>query len=163
MSLLLHGEVTDRHVDIFDREAATSGNPKFFLGTDSATHAVGDKETACGCAGIFNAPVALEFYATVFYEQGGKKVFHMNTGILPSGARVKPIQCYAILFLRVVGMFAVESYAAVRRFVFVESHSRREVSRAFGLSRETVSNKANLRKAARLCPKNLTPSRAREI
>lgn len=36
-------------------------------------------------------------------------------------------------------MFAVESYAAVRRFVFVEGHSRREVARVFGLSRETVA------------------------
>ncbi|WP_288037328.1 dihydroorotase [Acidiphilium sp.] len=52
------------------RRAATSGNPKFFLGTDSAPHAVGNKESACGCAGIFNAPVALEAYATVFDEEG---------------------------------------------------------------------------------------------
>ena len=52
------------------RKAATSGGPKFFLGTDSAPHAVGDKESACGCAGIFNAPVALETYATVFEEEG---------------------------------------------------------------------------------------------
>jgi len=51
------------------RRAATSGNPKFFLGTDSAPHAVGDKESACGCAGIFNAPVALQCYATVFEEE----------------------------------------------------------------------------------------------
>ncbi len=50
------------------RKAATAGNPKFFLGTDSAPHAVGDKESACGCAGIFNAPVALETYASVFDE-----------------------------------------------------------------------------------------------
>ncbi|NDV89458.1 dihydroorotase [Aurantimonas aggregata] len=52
------------------RHAATSGNPKFFLGTDSAPHAVGEKESACGCAGIFNAPVALETYAAVFEEEG---------------------------------------------------------------------------------------------
>lgn len=39
-------------------EAATSGNPKFFLGTDSAPHPKGDKETACGCAGIYTAPGA---------------------------------------------------------------------------------------------------------
>jgi dihydroorotase len=52
------------------RRAATSGNPKFFLGTDSAPHAVGEKESACGCAGIFNAPVALETYAAVFEEEG---------------------------------------------------------------------------------------------
>jgi len=52
------------------RRAAASGSPKFFLGTDSAPHAVGDKESACGCAGIFNAPVALETYAEVFEEEG---------------------------------------------------------------------------------------------
>ena len=52
------------------RRAATSGNPKFFLGTDSAPHAVSDKESACGCAGIFNAPFALESYAKTFEEEG---------------------------------------------------------------------------------------------
>ena len=52
------------------RRAATSGSAKFFLGTDSAPHAIGDKEAACGCAGIFNAPFALESYATVFEEEG---------------------------------------------------------------------------------------------
>jgi len=52
------------------RKAATSASPKFFLGTDSAPHAVAAKETACGCAGIFNAPFALESYATVFEEEG---------------------------------------------------------------------------------------------
>ena len=52
------------------RKAAASGNPKFFLGTDSAPHAVSAKESACGCAGIFNAPYAIESYATVFEEEG---------------------------------------------------------------------------------------------
>jgi dihydroorotase len=52
------------------RRAATSGSPKFFLGTDSAPHARHAKESACGCAGIFNAPFALEAYATVFDEEG---------------------------------------------------------------------------------------------
>jgi len=52
------------------RRAATSGNPAFFLGTDSAPHAVPTKETACGCAGIFTAPAALELYAEVFEEEG---------------------------------------------------------------------------------------------
>lgn len=51
------------------RAAATSGNPKFFLGTDSAPHAIEDKESDCGCAGIFNAPFALEAYAKVFAEE----------------------------------------------------------------------------------------------
>ncbi len=52
------------------RAAATSGSPKFFLGTDSAPHAREAKESSCGCAGIFNAPFALESYATVFEEEG---------------------------------------------------------------------------------------------
>jgi dihydroorotase len=52
------------------REAATSGSPKFFLGTDSAPHARQAKESACGCAGLFNAPFALESYAIVFEEEG---------------------------------------------------------------------------------------------
>jgi len=52
------------------RKAATSGNPKFFLGTDSAPHARHAKEAACGCAGIFNAPYALESYLSVFDEEG---------------------------------------------------------------------------------------------
>ncbi len=52
------------------RRAATSGSAKFFLGTDSAPHAKGDKEAACGCAGIFNAPHALESYAKTFEEEG---------------------------------------------------------------------------------------------
>jgi dihydroorotase len=52
------------------RKAATSGNPKFFLGTDSAPHRVSDKEAACGCAGIWNAPFALESYAKTFDEEG---------------------------------------------------------------------------------------------
>jgi dihydroorotase len=52
------------------RKAATSGSPQFFLGTDSAPHGVERKESACGCAGIFNAPFALEAYATVFEEEG---------------------------------------------------------------------------------------------
>jgi dihydroorotase len=51
------------------RRAAVSGDTRFFLGTDSAPHAVPAKETACGCAGIFTAPCALETYAEVFEEE----------------------------------------------------------------------------------------------
>ncbi|MEH6584998.1 MAG: dihydroorotase [Halioglobus sp.] len=47
-------------------EAATSGNPKFFLGTDSAPHARGRKEADCGCAGVYTGHAAIEFYAEVF-------------------------------------------------------------------------------------------------
>lgn len=52
-------------------EAATSGNPKFFLGTDSAPHSQMNKENVCGCAGIFTAHAAVELYATAF-EQAGR-------------------------------------------------------------------------------------------
>jgi dihydroorotase len=51
-------------------EAAISGNPKFFLGTDSAPHARNTKEAACGCAGIYTAHAALELYAAAFEEAG---------------------------------------------------------------------------------------------
>src|SRR5512142_1458386 len=50
--------------------AATSGNRKFFLGTDSAPHARADKESACGCAGCYCAPVALPLYAEAFENAG---------------------------------------------------------------------------------------------
>jgi len=52
------------------RRAATSGSPSFFLGTDTAPHRIKTKEAECGCAGIFNAPAALECYAQVFEEEG---------------------------------------------------------------------------------------------
>jgi dihydroorotase len=52
------------------RQAAVSGSSKFFLGTDTAPHARQAKEGACGCAGIFNAPFALESYASVFEQDG---------------------------------------------------------------------------------------------
>jgi dihydroorotase len=51
-------------------KAATGGNPKFFLGTDSAPHARRAKETACGCAGIYTAHAALELYAEIFEAAG---------------------------------------------------------------------------------------------
>ncbi len=52
------------------RRAATSGSHKFFLGTDSAPHLIGRKEAACGCAGLFNAPCAMQSYAQTFEEEG---------------------------------------------------------------------------------------------
>ncbi|MBI5435754.1 MAG: dihydroorotase [Nitrosomonadales bacterium] len=50
--------------------AASSGNKKFFLGTDSAPHAQHTKETACGCAGCYTAHAAIELYADVFEQAG---------------------------------------------------------------------------------------------
>jgi dihydroorotase len=52
------------------RRAATSGHRSFFLGTDSAPHAIARKLAAVGAAGVFNAPVAIETYAKVFEEEG---------------------------------------------------------------------------------------------
>jgi dihydroorotase len=57
------------------RKAATSGSDKFFLGTDSAPHTREAKESACGCAGIFNAPFALESYLAVFEAEGAVDKF----------------------------------------------------------------------------------------
>ncbi|MFL0811555.1 MAG: dihydroorotase [Agarilytica sp.] len=51
-------------------KAATSGNPKFFLGTDSAPHTQNKKETACGCAGAYTAYTAIELYAQAFEDAG---------------------------------------------------------------------------------------------
>jgi len=51
-------------------DAATSGSPQFFLGTDSAPHAKAAKESSCGCAGIYSAPAALELYARAFEHAG---------------------------------------------------------------------------------------------
>ena len=57
------------------RRAATGGSAKYFLGTDSAPHHRHAKESACGCAGIFNAPFALESYLQVFEEEGAFERF----------------------------------------------------------------------------------------
>jgi len=77
---LFHGGIRPHHycLPVLKREehrealveAATSGNPKFFLGTDSAPHSRGAKEAACGCAGIYTAHAALELYACAFEEAG---------------------------------------------------------------------------------------------
>lgn len=67
------------------RRAAISGSGKFFLGTDSAPHRVSDKESACGCAGIFTAPNALEVYARVFEEEGA--LGHLEAFASEFGAR----------------------------------------------------------------------------
>ena len=57
------------------RQAATSGLARYFLGTDTAPHAQSAKESDCGCAGIFNAPFALESYAAVFDEESALDKF----------------------------------------------------------------------------------------
>jgi dihydroorotase len=164
MPLLVHGEVTDADVDIFDREAVfldkvlapllrrhqglkvvlehittkegvafveangqrmggtitphhlsynrnaifkggirphlyclpTSGSAQFFLGTDTAPHTADTKECACGCAGIFNAPVAMQVYTQIFAEE--RALDHLEAfaslngprfyGLLPNEERI---------------------------------------------------------------------------
>jgi dihydroorotase len=80
------------------RRAATSGDKRFFLGTDSAPHAKAAKETACGCAGIFTAPCALETYAEVFEEEGALnrlEAFASLNG--PAFYRLPPNEAHVIL------------------------------------------------------------------
>jgi dihydroorotase len=57
-------------------EAATSGNPRFFAGTDSAPHETLTKETGCGCAGVYTAHAAVEFYAEAFEDVGKLEKLH---------------------------------------------------------------------------------------
>jgi dihydroorotase len=68
------------------RKAATSGAANIFLGTDSAPHARHAKESGCGCAGIFNAPHALESYAAVFDADGALDHFEAFASL--NGPRV---------------------------------------------------------------------------
>lgn len=64
--------------------AATSGSPKFFLGTDSAPHSTDTKEAACGCAGVFTAHAAVELYAEAFDSVG--KLEHLENFCSSNGA-----------------------------------------------------------------------------
>ncbi|MDQ2640206.1 MAG: dihydroorotase [Pseudomonadota bacterium] len=66
-------------------EAIAAGDPRFFLGTDSAPHARNAKEHACGCAGIFSAPIALELYCEAFEAAGALP--HLQAFASESGAR----------------------------------------------------------------------------
>lgn len=77
-------------------KAATSGNPKFFLGTDSAPHSIGNKETACGCAGIYNAPVAIELYADVFDQAGALDKLEAFASINGPGFYNQPVNTKTI-------------------------------------------------------------------
>ncbi|MEM1049846.1 MAG: dihydroorotase [Pseudomonadota bacterium] len=73
------------------REAATSGDARFFLGTDSAPHSDPTKETACGCAGIFTAPNTMSCLAHVFEEEGALDRLEAFTSLNgPAFYRVEP-------------------------------------------------------------------------
>jgi len=82
------------------RKAATSGSPKFFLGTDSAPHAVAAKESACGCAGIFNAPFALESYLAVFDEEAALDRFEGFAALHGPAFYRMPVNAGSVTFER---------------------------------------------------------------
>ena len=65
-------------------EAAISGNPKFFLGTDTAPHLISDKESDCGCAGVFNATYCLPILAQIFDNQ--KSIHKLEKFVSKNGA-----------------------------------------------------------------------------
>ena len=82
------------------RRAATSGSAKFFLGTDSAPHAKDAKESACGCAGIFNAPFALESYLQVFEEEGALDRFEQFASLAGPAFYGLPVNEATVTFER---------------------------------------------------------------
>jgi dihydroorotase len=90
------------------RRAATSGSAKFFLGTDSAPHSREAKESACGCAGIFNAPFALESYLEVFDEEGALSRFEMFAALAGPGFYGLPVNEDRLTFERVSQMVPAE-------------------------------------------------------
>ena len=83
------------------RRAATSGSAKFFLGTDSAPHKRELKEAACGCAGIFCAPFALEAYAAVFEEEGALDRFEAFASLNGPAFYVLPLNERRVALRRV--------------------------------------------------------------
>lgn len=83
------------------RKAATSGAAKFFLGTDSAPHEKHTKESACGCAGIFNAPFALESYCEVFEEEDALGQFEAFASLNGPAFYGLPVNDETVTFKRV--------------------------------------------------------------
>jgi len=82
------------------RKAATSGSSKFFLGTDSAPHSREAKESACGCAGLFNAPFALESYVQVFEEEDALDKFETFASVNGPSFYGLPINEETVAFKR---------------------------------------------------------------
>ena len=82
------------------RKAATSGSSKFFLGTDSAPHSREAKESACGCAGLFNAPFALESYVQVFEEEDAVDKFEAFASVNGPSFYGLPINEETVAFKR---------------------------------------------------------------
>ena len=99
------------------RVAATSGSVKFFLGTDSAPHSRHAKESDCGCAGIFNAPFALEAYAKVFDEDGALDRFEAFASLNGSAFYGLPVNEGSVTLERRAGAVPTEIEAGSERIV----------------------------------------------
>ncbi|MGH6729082.1 MAG: dihydroorotase, partial [Sphingomicrobium sp.] len=99
------------------RAAATSGSPKFFLGTDSAPHSRNAKESTCGCAGIFNAPFALEAYAKVFDEDGALGHFEAFASLNGASFYGLPANEGTVTLVRRAGLVPAEIEAGSERIV----------------------------------------------
>ena len=102
------------------RQAATSGEGCFFLGTDSAPHPVADKESACGCAGIFTAPGALELYAQVFDDEGALERLEAFASLNGPAFYGLPANSQTVRLIRepwpVPGVLETDDGAALRPF-----------------------------------------------
>jgi dihydroorotase len=89
-------------------KAATSGNPKFFLGTDSAPHAKYTKEHACGCAGVYTAHAALELYAEVFEAVGALEKLEGFASLFGADFYGLPRNREKIILTKALGAIPVE-------------------------------------------------------
>ena len=93
-------------------DAATSGNARFFLGTDSAPHTVALKESSCGCAGIYNAPNTLGILASVFEERGALDMLEAFTSL--NGCNFYNLEVNKNKILLVKESFPAEFPSAIR-------------------------------------------------
>jgi dihydroorotase len=99
------------------RKAATSGDARFFLGTDTAPHAIETKEAACGCAGIFNAPAALEAYLQVFDEEEALPKFEAFASLNGPAFYGLPVNAARVALSRAPNALAEATQAAGTRVV----------------------------------------------
>jgi dihydroorotase len=99
------------------RRAAVSGSGRFFLGTDSAPHPMNLKEAACGCAGIFNAPVALEVYARVFDEEGALDKLEAFASVNGPRFYGLPLNEHRVALVKVVQDVPAHVTAGIQRIV----------------------------------------------
>lgn len=77
-------------------QAAISGNPKFFLGTDSAPHSIANKESACGCAGVYTAHAAIELYAEIFEKNNALDKLENFSSVLGATFYKLPVNTHKI-------------------------------------------------------------------